>query len=96
MAGNRRARTGNRFRRRGTADLKASFHFHQNRRLALPLAPGSTVVLVSSGAAIGGSWLSGGYAGAKRMQWWLAGYAQKVSDAKKLGIRNGTPYCRNS
>jgi hypothetical protein len=30
---------------------------------------------MSSGAAIAGSPLSGGYAGAKRMQWLLAGYA---------------------
>ncbi|HEX4385810.1 MAG TPA: SDR family oxidoreductase [Myxococcales bacterium] len=67
-------------------DLKASFHFLQ-QALRLPLAPGSTVVIVSSGAAINGSPLSGGYAGAKRMQWLLAGYAQKVSDARKLGIR---------
>jgi len=68
------------------ADLKASFFFLQ-QALTLPLRPGSTVVLVSSGAAINGSPASGGYAGAKRMQWFLAGYAQKVSDAKKLGIR---------
>ena len=69
-----------------TVDLKASFFFLQ-QALTLPLRPGSTVVLVSSGAAINGSPASGGYAGAKRMQWFLAGYAQKVSDAKKLGIR---------
>jgi NAD(P)-dependent dehydrogenase (short-subunit alcohol dehydrogenase family) len=56
-------------------DLKASFHFTK-QALALPLPPGSTVVVVSSGAAIRGSPLSGGYAGAKRMQWLLAGYAQ--------------------
>jgi len=68
------------------ADLKASF-FLVKEALKLPLRPGSTVVLVSSGAAIGGSPASGGYAGAKRMQWFLAGYAQKVSEAKKLGIR---------
>jgi hypothetical protein len=55
--------------------------------LAVPLRPGSTVVVVSSGAAIQGSPLSGGYAGAKRMQWFLAGYAQKLSDARQLGIR---------
>ncbi|MEO8698487.1 MAG: SDR family oxidoreductase [Kofleriaceae bacterium] len=67
-------------------DLQASFHFIK-QALAVPLAPGSTVVVVSSGAAIKGSPLSGGYAGAKRMQWLLAGYAQKVSDAKQLGIR---------
>jgi NAD(P)-dependent dehydrogenase (short-subunit alcohol dehydrogenase family) len=67
-------------------DLQSSFHFVK-QALRLPLAPGSTIVIVSSGAAINGSFLSGGYAGAKRMQWLLAGYAQKVSDAKKLGIR---------
>ena len=67
-------------------DLKASFFFLQ-QALTLPLRPGSTVIIVSSGAAIGGSPASGGYAGAKRMQWFLAGYAQKISDAKKLGIR---------
>ena len=68
------------------ADTKAAFLFAK-AALTLPLTAGSTVVIVSSGAAIGGSPLSGGYAGAKRMQWLLAGYAQQVSDAKKLGIR---------
>jgi NAD(P)-dependent dehydrogenase (short-subunit alcohol dehydrogenase family) len=67
-------------------DVKASFLLIK-QALTLPLAPGSTVVVVSSGAAIDGSPLSGGYAGAKRMEWLLADYAQKVSDAKKLGIR---------
>jgi NAD(P)-dependent dehydrogenase (short-subunit alcohol dehydrogenase family) len=67
-------------------DVKASFLLVK-QALTLPLHPGSTVVLVSSGAAIEGSPLSGGYAGAKRMEWLLASYAQKVSDSKKLGIR---------
>lgn len=67
-------------------DTKAAFHLVQ-AALQLPLEPGSVVVLVSSGAAIQGSYLSGGYAGAKRMQWLLAGYAQKISEAKRLGIR---------
>jgi NAD(P)-dependent dehydrogenase (short-subunit alcohol dehydrogenase family) len=67
-------------------DLKAAFHFVK-LALKLPLRPGSCVVNVSSGAAINGSHLSGGYAGAKRMQWLLADYAQKRSDAKGLGIR---------
>lgn len=67
-------------------DLKSSFHFLK-QALTLPLRPGSTMVVVSSGAAIQGSPLSGGYAGAKRMQWLLAAYAQKLSDAKQLGIR---------
>ena len=67
-------------------DVKAAFLLVK-QALTLPLAPGSIVVVVSSGAAIDGSPLSGGYAGAKRMEWFLADYAQKVSDAKKLGIR---------
>ena len=74
------------FSKTWNVDTKASFVLLK-QALTLPLRPGSTVILVSSGAAIGGSPLSGGYAGAKRMQWFLAGYAQKVSDAKKLGIR---------
>jgi len=67
-------------------DAKASF-FLIKKALTLPLSPESTVVIVSSGAAMDGSPLSGGYAGAKRMQWFLADYAQKVSNARKLGIR---------
>src|SRR5262245_17347594 len=63
-------------------DLKASFHLVK-QALTVPLSPGSTVVLVSSGAAIGGSPLSGGYAGAKRMQWLLAGYMQSISNERK-------------
>jgi NAD(P)-dependent dehydrogenase (short-subunit alcohol dehydrogenase family) len=69
-----------------TSDTKAAFHLVQ-AALRLPLREGSVVVVVSSGAAINGSYLSGGYAGAKRMQWLLAGYAQKIADAKNLGIR---------
>ena len=68
------------------SDIKAAFHLVQ-AALRVPLRPGSVVVMVSSGAAINGSYLSGGYAGAKRMQWLLAGYAQKIADAKQLGIR---------
>jgi NAD(P)-dependent dehydrogenase (short-subunit alcohol dehydrogenase family) len=55
--------------------------------LARPLRPGSTVVIVSSGAGLQGSPLSGGYAGAKRMQMFLAGYLQRAADARGLGIR---------
>jgi NAD(P)-dependent dehydrogenase (short-subunit alcohol dehydrogenase family) len=68
------------------SDTKAAFHLVQ-AALRLPLRAGSKVVIVSSGAAINGSYGSGGYAAAKRMQWWLAGYAQKVADAKQLGLR---------
>lgn len=67
-------------------DLKASFHLIK-QALTLPLRPGSKIVTLSSGAAVHGSPLSGGYAGAKRMQWFLTNYAQAVSEQKKLGIR---------
>ena len=57
--------------------------------LARPLRPGSTVVIVSSGAGINpnGSPMSGGYAGAKRMQMFMTSYLQRESDARELGIR---------
>ena len=67
-------------------DLKAMFHLCQQIVLQ-PLERGSVVIIVSSGAAIGGSPLSGGYAGAKRMQWLLAGYMQRLSERRNLGIR---------
>jgi short-subunit dehydrogenase len=44
-------------------------------------------VIVSSGAGLMGSPISGGYAGAKRMQMFLASYLQGVSSEKNLGIR---------
>ena len=67
-------------------DVKASFHWVQ-AALDLPLATGSRVLLASSGAAIGGSPLSGGYAGAKRMIWLMAGYANGAAEELRLGIR---------
>jgi NAD(P)-dependent dehydrogenase (short-subunit alcohol dehydrogenase family) len=67
-------------------DTQAAFHLLK-AALTIPLGAGSSVAIVSSGAAVAGSPLSGGYAGAKRMQWFMAEYAQEVSDAKKLGIR---------
>lgn len=68
------------------ADVKATFHLCQEA-VRRPLRPGSTVVVLSSGAAINGSPLSGGYAGAKRMQWFLGGYLQALSKRRGLGIR---------
>jgi NAD(P)-dependent dehydrogenase (short-subunit alcohol dehydrogenase family) len=67
-------------------DVKGAFHWIQ-AALRLPLARGSRVLVGSSGAAVGGSPLSGGYAGAKRMQWLMAGYANTVSAQLDLGIR---------
>jgi len=43
--------------------------------------------VISSGAALGGSPISGGYAGAKRTQMFIANYAQKESQRLELGIR---------
>lgn len=48
---------------------------------------GSRVLISSSGAAIEGPPLSGGYAGAKRMIWMMAGYATGVASDLNLGIR---------
>jgi len=67
-------------------DVKAGLYWLQ-AALNLPLKPGSRVLVGSSGAAEGGSPLSGGYAGAKRMLWFMAKYANKVAEQKKLGIR---------
>ena len=74
------------FARIWETDVKATFYFGREALLQ-PLAPGSTVVIISSGAAIGGSPLSGGYAGAKRTQWFLAQYLQNEANSLKLGIR---------
>jgi NAD(P)-dependent dehydrogenase (short-subunit alcohol dehydrogenase family) len=67
-------------------DLKIAFQIGQTA-VRRPLRPGSLVIIVSSGAGLYGSPLSGGYAGAKRMQMFLAGYLQRSADAAKLGIR---------
>jgi NAD(P)-dependent dehydrogenase (short-subunit alcohol dehydrogenase family) len=52
-----------------------------------PLAPGSVVVTMSSGAAIGGSPLSGGYASAKAAIRYIRGYAADESTRAGLDIR---------
>jgi NAD(P)-dependent dehydrogenase (short-subunit alcohol dehydrogenase family) len=68
------------------ADVRMSFLFCREA-LRAPLTPGSTVILISSGAALGGSPISGGYAGAKRTQMFIANYAQKESHRLNLGVR---------
>ena len=52
-----------------------------------PLAPGSIVVAMSSGAALAGSPLSGGYASAKAAIRFLRGYAADEAQRMDLGIR---------
>ncbi|MGW5349607.1 SDR family oxidoreductase [Streptomyces sp. NPDC004031] len=55
--------------------------------LRQPLPPGSTVIAFSSGAALRGSPLSGGYAGAKATVRFITAYADGQSRRHELGIR---------
>ncbi len=73
------------FNRAWDVDVKAGFHWVQET-LRLPLPRGSRVILASSGAALNGSPLSGSYAGAKRMLWLMAIYANTVARRLDLGI----------
>jgi NAD(P)-dependent dehydrogenase (short-subunit alcohol dehydrogenase family) len=74
------------FSRNWHVDVKQAFHWTREALLA-PLAPGSTVITVSSGAALRGSPLSGGYAGAKATVRFLTAYAAQESHRANLGIR---------
>jgi NAD(P)-dependent dehydrogenase (short-subunit alcohol dehydrogenase family) len=64
-------------------DVKIAFTWLREALLK-PLSPASRVVVVSSGAAINGSPASGGYAGAKATQRFIAGYAQ--DEARRAGL----------
>lgn len=66
-------------------DTKSSFVWLRNA-LLLPMKPNSHIVIVSSMAAINGSPLSGSYAGAKRMLWFMADYAAQEVNRHKLGL----------
>ena len=80
------SRLGTLSARNWDTDVKATFHWIQAAPNA-PLPRGSRVLISSSGAAIDGSPLSGGYAGAKRMIWMMAGYANAIAKDLDLGIR---------
>jgi NAD(P)-dependent dehydrogenase (short-subunit alcohol dehydrogenase family) len=67
-------------------DVRGGLYWLQ-AALTLPLKRGSRVLVVSSGAAQNGSPLSGGYAGAKRTLWFMARYANNVSEQRDLGVR---------
>ncbi len=71
-------------------DVKAGLYWLQ-AALNLPLKPGSRVLVGSSGAAVNGSALSGGYAGAKHMLRFMARYANGIAKHKGLGIRSTRP-----
>jgi NAD(P)-dependent dehydrogenase (short-subunit alcohol dehydrogenase family) len=66
-------------------DVKIVFHFCK-AALSRPLARGASVIAISSSAALAGSPLTGGYAGTKRTQIFMANYSQKESDRLKLGL----------
>jgi len=67
------------------SDVRIAFHWLREA-LLLPLREGSRVIVMSSGAALMGSPLSGGYAGAKATQRFVAAYAAQESTRLKLGI----------
>src|SRR5207248_1156830 len=74
------------FSRNWNSDVKMSLLFSQ-AALTTPLPSGATIILISSGAAIGGSPLSGGYSGSKRTQMFIANYAQQEAERLHLDLR---------
>ncbi len=74
------------FSRNWEVDVQHVFHWTREA-LLVPLNPGSVVVTMSSGAALRGSPLSGGYAGAKATVRFITSYAAEESARAGLGIR---------
>lgn len=74
------------FSRNWAVDVQHVFHWVREA-LLLPLDPGTSVITVSSGAALAGSPLSGGYAGAKATIRMITSYAATESARDNLGIR---------
>lgn len=66
-------------------DVKIAFVWLREALLK-PLPFGSRVIVISSGAALAGSPLSGGYAGAKATQRLITGYAQDEAHRAGLGV----------
>ncbi|HEX8095855.1 SDR family oxidoreductase [Jatrophihabitans sp.] len=66
-------------------DVRITFSWVREALLR-PLQSGGKVIVFSSGAALGGSPLSGGYAGAKATQRFVTDYARWESDKANLGI----------
>ncbi len=73
------------FSRNWEVDVQHVFHWTREALLR-PLDPGSMVIALSSGAALRGSPLSGGYAGAKATIKFLTSYAAAESEREALGI----------
>jgi len=74
------------FSRIWEVDVQQAFHWSREALLK-PLKPGSTVIVFSSGAALFGSPLSGGYAGAKATIRFITQYAADEAQRAGLGIR---------
>jgi NAD(P)-dependent dehydrogenase (short-subunit alcohol dehydrogenase family) len=77
------------FERNWQVDTRHVFEWTK-AALSLPLDPGSIVVAMSSGAALRGSPVSGGYAGAKATVRFIAGYGADESSRRGLGLRFAT------
>jgi NAD(P)-dependent dehydrogenase (short-subunit alcohol dehydrogenase family) len=67
-------------------DVKAGLHGIQ-AALKAPMPAGGRVLIASSGAAMVGATLSGSYAGAKRMLWFMADDANDLAQERGLDIR---------
>ncbi len=65
-------------------DVAQAFHWIRGA-LQHPLTPGSSVIAISSGAAVNGSPLSGGYAGAKATVRFITNYA--AVESQRAGLR---------
>jgi len=74
------------FSRNWEVDVKHVFYWTREA-LLLPLDPGSVVITLSSGAALRGSPVSGGYAGAKATVKFITAYAAAESKREALDIR---------
>jgi NAD(P)-dependent dehydrogenase (short-subunit alcohol dehydrogenase family) len=74
------------FSRNWEVDVQQVFNWTREALLR-PLEPGSVVIAFSSGAAVFGSPLSGGYAGAKATIRYIASYAAEESQRNELGIK---------
>jgi NAD(P)-dependent dehydrogenase (short-subunit alcohol dehydrogenase family) len=74
------------FSRNWDMDVQHVFHWTREALLC-PLDPSSVVIAFSSGAALNGSPLSGGYAGAKATIRFIASYAAAEAERAAIGIR---------
>ncbi len=73
------------FSQNWNVDVAQAFHWTR-AALNRPLASGSSFIALSSGAALKGSPLSGGYAGAKATVRFITSYAAGESERNGLGI----------